>query len=519
MRMPSTTMAGGITWRPRTNWLLLLLFGGSVILAGLLAPVLGSFLGAGSAQKILIALTAVAVITIAGIVTITRAEPVRFAFLALLVFLPFVAMPVPPGRLQLTLFDVAMVLITFAVVLKQTFTPTEQRSSLFPARSAQIAMLLLLPAVLFSGFPVLSVWTFFEIFAIYVFFLLVFRELEHADGLRRIAVVLAVSILVVAVGIFIERVLKVNLSLRSANSNLVTQLAGLEIRRGAGFFQDPQKAAQFLGCGIAFLLLLAVRRRFANDRVRWLLWTAVIVGAAGMVATISRGALIATFAVGGGFALVCSRWSVPAKLAALTGLLLLFTSAYLLTPADMWLRLAPTGLAERLATLDSSVDHRLYLWFLAKDAFTNYPITGVGLGGFGPYLFKTRATSLLFTGGVTTPLMYIVGQPESGYLKIVYEGGVVASLALLLVIGDVARRIAGTLFSRFATYDARTDLLAAAAGLLVFAATFVTLFTLSDERNAAVLAILLAVVCWRTSGRVASIGLGAPSKGEGVPPR
>jgi len=46
--------------------------------------------------------------------------------------------------------------------------------------------------------------------------------------------------------------------------------------------------------------------------------------------------------------------------------------------------------------------------------------------------------------------------------------------------------------------DARTEALAALAGLITFATTFVTLYTLSDPRVAAISSFLIAVILHRS---------------------
>lgn len=483
---------------PIGSWVFMLMLTGCIVVAGLMAPGLAGAIEDKGIGKVLILLSVSALVALGGLVTVTRKEPIRFAFLGLFALLPFAATPVPPSRFQLTVFDLGMFLITAALVWTQAFAPRSERMSWFPVQSLRIAMLLLLACVAFSRYPLLSVWTYVEIFVAYVFFLLVFMEAATTDRFQNIVCMFAIAVCIVALGVFLERLLKVNLSLRVANSNLVSQVAGLEIRRGAGFFQDPQKAAQFLGCGLTFLLLLAVRRRFEQVKVRWLLWTSIALAVGGLVATISRSALLASVLVSAIFVLVFGRWSGLTKMAAFMGGLVLLAAAYLLVPGDVWLRIGPSGLAERFSSFQTSIDDRMYLWFLAKDAFTNQPLTGVGLGGFGPYVFETRMTSFLFTGGQRSPLQYILGQPESGYFKIVYEGGLVGVLAVLVVVVDVIRRAVGCLKVKLSTYDLRTDVIAAFAGLVVFGISFTTLFTVSDERNLAILVLFLAVIFCRT---------------------
>ena len=100
--------------------------------------------------------------------------------------------------------------------------------------------------------------------------------------------------------------------------------------------------------------------------------------------------------------------------------------------------------------------------------------------------------------GEAAGVSYVPDQPESGYLKILYEGGILGTLATLLIIGASLRRAVAALASRSTGLDQRSEVIAALAGLAAFASTFTTLFTATDPRLLALLAILLAVV-WRSS--------------------
>jgi len=101
--------------------------------------------------------------------------------------------------------------------------------------------------------------------------------------------------------------------------------------------------------------------------------------------------------------------------------------------------------------------------------------------------------------GEAEGVVYIPDQPESGYLKILYEGGIAGSLAALLVAGDALRRaITVVVAGSNVNPDVRTEGIAALAGLMTFAVTFVTLFTVSDGRIAGILAFFLAVI-WHRS--------------------
>jgi hypothetical protein len=120
-------------------------------------------------------------------------------------------------------------------------------------------------------------------------------------------------------------------------------------------------------------------------------------------------------------------------------------------------------------------------------------------GSFRPYLIETQPTVVDHYGfGAVRGTTYIPDQPESGYLKIFYEGGILGSIAAIPVAGDALRRAMDLIVSKNANSIPRTEAIAALAGLITFGITFVTLYTLSDPRGAAVFSFLLAVILHRS---------------------
>jgi O-antigen ligase len=150
-------------------------------------------------------------------------------------------------------------------------------------------------------------------------------------------------------------------------------------------------------------------------------------------------------------------------------------------------------------TLGEDFEIRRKIWFDTWNMFADHPLAGIGLGSFQPFLIETRQTVFNFYGiGAERGVAYVPDQPESGYFKILYEGGISGSIAALLVAGDALRRAALIIAGSDSKSDARTEGIAALAALVTFGLTFVTLFTVGDPRIAAILAFLLAVI-WHRS--------------------
>lgn len=463
--------------------------------AGLVTAIVGSLAG----YRAIYYVAVFALIVTGTIVAVTRREPLRFVFLTLIACFPVAAAEVPPGRIGLTIFDVVVIALTIGLVGKKMLAPSTASEPLFPTKSLLIAWLISIPCVVFSQFPPLSLLIFIMNFAVYVFFLFALYELGREGGFERLVLLLSIVLLFMAAGLFVDHVLHVNLSLRGSNLNQLSYVAGMEVWRAGGFFQDPQKAGAFLACMITFLLLLSIRGRFRDMKMRFVVWAAIMFGLAALATTISRSAILACLSVSGLALFAFNKWNAAAKLVIAGGMASIALLAAL-TPMETWLNVVPAAVAERFLESRTGFEDRLFIWLDTWNIFVDHPVAGIGLGSFQPYLVETRPTVFNYYGlGEAEGVVYIPDQPESGYLKILYEGGIAGSLAALLVAGDALRRaITVVVAGSNVNPDVRTEGIAALAGLMTFAVTFVTLFTVSDGRIAGILAFFLAVI-WHRS--------------------
>lgn len=475
-------------------WVLAAAVLATAALAGMVTAVIGSLAGYRSLYYIAV----FGLVVLGGIVAATRAEPLRFVFLVLIVSLPVANALVPPGRFGLTVFDVVTVALAIGLIGKKLSAPSGPGKPFFPTRSLLLAWLLAVPSVVFSQFPVLSLEIFILIAGIYAFFLFTLDELKRDGGFERLVLLWSILLIVMAAGLYVDKLLHVNLSLRGSNLNQLSYIGGVEIRRAGGFFQDPQRAGAFLASMITFLLVLAVRGRFRSARLNLLVWTAIVTGSGALVTTISRGAILAGVSASALALFAFNRWNPAVKLMIMGGVVIAAT-IIVLTPLDTWLNVLPAAVAERFVRSRLEFEDRIAIWFDTWSMFADHPLTGIGLGSFRPFLMETRPTVFNYYGiGEAAGVAYIPDQPESGYLKILYEGGVIGSVAALLVAGDAVRRAMTIIAGRATNSDARTEAIAALAGLVTFGATFITLFTVSDARMAAIFAFFLAVI-WHRS--------------------
>lgn len=467
------------------------------LLAGMATALVGGMAG----ERAIYYVAVFGFIVLGGLVALTRAEPLRFVFLALIVCFPIASAIVPPGRIGLSVFDVTMVALAIALVGKRLLGPVAGRAPLFPTRSLLAAWLLALACVVLSRYPALSALVFIVSFGVYAFFLFALDELRREGGFERLVLLFSIVLVFMASGLLIEHFLRVSLSLQGANLNQLTySAAGSEIHRAGGFFQDAQKAGAFLSCLITFLLLLAIRGRLRDTKTRYVVWAAIVLSTLALITTVSRTAILACFLASGAALIALNKWSAVAKLLTVAGVIAIATLAAL-TPVETWLSIAPAAVVERFTSLHQDFEIRRQIWFDTWNMFADHPLAGIGLGSFQSFLMQTRPTVFNYYGiGEAAGVAYIPDQPENGYLKILYEGGIAGSAAVLLVVADALRRAGGLIASPHTHADARTESIAALAALVTFGLTFITLFTAADPRIAALFAFLLAVI-WHRSLR------------------
>jgi O-antigen ligase len=474
----------------------------AVILAGAaLAGTVTAYLGSAADTRAIYYVGVLGLIGAGALVAITRPEPLRFIFLAMVVFLPIATVAVPPARFEITVFDVAATVLAIGLVGKRLSSVAES-GPLFPTGSLLTAWLIAIPCVAASMFPVVSLKMFVLTFALYAFFLLLIAELKRPGGFERLTGLLSIVMIVMALGCFAEYFLHVNLSLRGVNLNQLSYVdAGYAVYRVGGFFQDPQKAAAWLACMISFLLVLTVRGRFRDGKLRFLVWSAIVLGLVALITTVSRAAIAACLTLSVLALFAFNRWSAASKVATLGGAALAGIAAALV-PLDVWLDMLPTTVVDRFQQSGVEFAYRMTIWFDTWRMFSEQPLTGVGFGGFREYLMATQPAVTDYYGlGESAGIGYIPDNPESGYFKVLYEGGILGSIAVLIVGADALRRALGLMVGRDSHPDARSEVIAALVGLLVFAVTFVTLFTIADHRIGALIGFFLAVIWHRSLER------------------
>lgn len=318
-------------------------------------------------------------------------------------------------------------------------------------------------------------------------------SLNDRSAAATLGYLLSVAIITVSCGIFFEWLTGINLSLQSANLNTIKQIDSVTARRFCGFFQDPQKAAQFLAVCISCLVALLPSCKEITRRI--LCGLAIVFGNLALLATASRAAIVMVL-VGATLALLLSvsDWKrALVRALAIGGFVSIGLLAAETRPVAM--HSSDLNIMNRFADLSRDLDVRREIWKFAYDISLSSPIVGIGPGTYQEYLIRNDPglQRALAAGG------YVPDQPESGYLKILVETGWLGLIALILVVcGAIWRSLRA--IAQEVTHESRLLAGAALAGGAVYLVSLVTLFTPSDSRNF-VIGVLLLSFSYANSSR------------------
>lgn len=471
--------------------------GAIAVLSGVFVSYLSYFTGITAIYYLL----ALVLLIFIPLIVITRDHPMQYMLYALLIGLPVVAFIVPPGRLGVSIFDYSMLLVLLTELWRRATNRQATQATnnpFFPTLSLMLLQLLAIPIVLMANSLGIATWVFLENFLAYLFFLMLLREIQSDDGGERMFFIFSIAVTMLAVGVFFQTITGISLIPISENLNQLTHEGGLIIYRPGGFFQDPQKAAQFFSCAGVLLLTLGWGQRFSKNKIHFAVWVATVSAFIALFLTLSRSALLAGVISIPFIFFFGVRRGIHIKTLAFIAFLGIMLSI-LFIPNDILIGMLPEEVKSRFSTIEESLFFRIRIWFDTWKMFADQPITGIGLGGFESYLLAENPSMKNYMGiGNTQAGIFIPGQPESGYFKILYEGGLLGSLATFLLVIAAFRRAFLVLHSPDALPKWKTEVVGSLVSLLVFGLSFTTLFTLSDERNIVILVLPLAII-WARS--------------------
>lgn len=415
---------------------------------------------------------------------LSHSDPLRLGVTTLLILLPVLGVAVPPVRLQLTVFDVAALLISVLLLARAL---GGKRVDPAPVPYAAWPLLLFLPAVLMALDPARALFEWLHCLLLYAVFVALAHYLQDAHWRQHFYRYLALGLLLSSAFVIVQKLTGMNLSLYQERSMNVVD--GMLIKRGSGLFQDPQKAAQFIAVWAGVLAVLLARGACTDRWARIFALIALILAVPALLFTVSRLALAAGLAAILIGLTLLNRSGIASRIVTSSiAVLLLCTAGLIFISAPrLLLNILPVEVVKRFEATDESASVRMKIWSDSWRIFTESPLAGIGPGNYQEYWLRQNPK----LRRAQEAGLFVQDQPESGYLKILYEGGALGALGTLIFLGGFV--LSGLRKLRETEPD-RTAAWAALLGMSVFLATFATLFTTSDARNAVTLVLLSALL-------------------------
>ncbi len=413
----------------------------------------------------------------------TRSDQLGSLLLISIALIPVLGFKVPPARIGITGLDVVTLTVTLLIIYRRYLK--QELIDLFPSTLLILPICMIIPSVIFSIEPITSFLCFIRIIAFYFLLVALLHYFQDKSWRNRFFEALVFSLFLTSASVILERLTGINLSL-GYHPGKITESGMIIIRRYSGFFQDPQKAAQFMACTAAYVVVLVCRGIIHERKQILFSWITLTISVIAILITATRASILAGLPLIIGTAVFFNRFRPIYKL--------IFTCVVVATMIALICFISPRRTIDYLLpqSARARLEHRrqaflgrLQIWQKTWHIFKEKPITGIGLGNYQEYLMRENPTlrSLHRLGG------YVPNMPESGYLKILYEGGILGALGCLFLIG-------GIVYSGFkivttkSTQRGRVLVWSTLFGLAVFMATFLTVFTISDPRNA-ILPLLL----------------------------
>jgi O-antigen ligase len=384
----------------------------------------------------------------------------KFVFIAY----PFMGIDLFPGFISTTLF--VFITLIFLVFFYKRNPPT------YPVSFSYFHLFLLLLFSTSIGFflsPDLSkdsVTDSVQLLAVFFFAKVLIDEFKKAPGFRN-SILNCMKVILIFSFVFLFFQFVFGPSFSIAKSQNINVAGGIAIRYPS-FFQDPQKYAQYLSASSLLMLLLPGKARGKTSQLGLLLCGLSMIA---LLFTGGRAAL-------GGWLLalmiilVLGNAQYRAAIVSVTMLVSLFVYKF----SDVIPIFKRDDLADAYA-------FRYAIWQDAFAIFQDHPFFGIGLGNYANYVSVHNPDQYWMSDNEIT----LYDHPESGYLKLLTEFGLIGFLLSMLFV--IKPMYAGVQ-QYFKSKDLSLVILVSA--LVTWMIGFYTVYSLGDIR---IKLMIVAIIC------------------------
>lgn len=391
------------------------------------------------------------------IVALVLSKSRRRTYVLLVIYtLPIIDLYLTPASQgNFTVFDIVGYIAFIFLVKKFRFT-THTNVEYLIIFFLFSALLLLGTAL--SEFFSISIISFTQFFPIFVYAKALIEEINDDPAFTH-TLIHAVRIVCLISVVFLLCQMVLGLSFTfypGLNTNTYTSGNA----RYPSFFNDPQKYAQFLSMS-SFLFLFRTNHPFETPKRRYILFLVVV------VAMFLTGARAAFSGLVVGLALVFLIGESKFRVAGLAGgavgyiIILLFGQYF--------------PLFNREESYSDSYEFRNHIWQEAIQIINDNPLIGIGIGNYQSYVAIYSTDQFWFLPG--GEIMYF-DHPESGYLKMLTEFGIISFAVLCLfiivpVFTAIWKYLNGWIDNRIFYF------IGAITGWMI---SYITVYSLSDKR-------------------------------------
>lgn len=385
---------------------------------------------------------------------------IKFVFIAY----PFLGIDLLPSFISTTLF----VFITFIFLVFFHQRKSTTRTGIFSYFHLFLFLLLSIAVGLFLS-PDLSkdtITDFVQLLAVFFFAKVLIDEVQHDLGFRT-SILHCMKITLIFSFVFLAFQFIIGPSFSFAKSQNINVAGGIAIRYPS-FFQDPQKYAQYLSASSLLMLLLPGKM---NGRMSQL---GLLLCALSMIALLFTGGRAG---LGGwllGLLIVIVLGNAQYRAAIISVAILVSIFIYNFSDA------IPIFKRDDLA---DAYAFRYAIWQDAFAIFQAHPFFGIGLGNYANYVSLHNPDQYWISDNEIT----LYDHPESGYLKLLTEFGLIGFLAAMLFI---VKPIYGGIAMYFKTKD--LSLVILVSSLFTWIIGFYTVYSLGDIR---IKLLIVSIVC------------------------
>ncbi|MCF8214878.1 MAG: O-antigen ligase family protein [Chitinophagaceae bacterium] len=385
---------------------------------------------------------------------------IKFVFIAY----PFLGIDLLPSFISTTLF----VFITFIFLVFFHQRKSTTRTGVFSYFHMFLFLLLSIAVGLFLS-PDLSkdtITDFVQLLAVFFFAKVLIDEVQHDLGFRT-SILHCMKITLIFSFVFLAFQFIIGPSFSFAKSQNINVAGGIAIRYPS-FFQDPQKYAQYLSASSLLMLLLPGKMNGKMSQLGLLLC------ALSMIALLFTGGRAG---LGGwllGLLIVIFLGNAQYRAAIISVAILVSIFIYNFSDA------IPIFKRDDLA---DAYAFRYAIWQDAFAIFQDHPFFGIGLGNYANYVSLHNPDQYWISDNEIT----LYDHPESGYLKLLTEFGLIGFLAAMLFI---IKPIYGGIAMYFKTKD--LSLVILVSSLFTWIIGFYTVYSLGDIR---IKLLIVSIVC------------------------